>query len=295
MADFYKSSWGDLRLWISRLSTDKSRSQVVHELSEGDDYVVQDRGRAPLRSRATILFDWMNGDDLAPIDRLRKFSATVDADARFLSHPIEGTFLARVGEWKYDIDENGVITGEAEFLAVSETIAVASAGAGTIPASGDGAVADAAAALDAELADVGQSSSLPTDCADAADSWAAAADPNPREILTQTGSLTEALGDQAATCEDDIELWPVYAATVLLADTVRAAAEAATADSAQSFVMKIGSSVALRALLASVFGASEAEVYYERAMLLNDIANPAWLEMGSELVLPLPPTPPRSA
>lgn len=295
MPDFYKSSWGDLRLWISRLSTDKSRSQVVHEASEGDGYVVQDRGRAPLRARATILFDWMVGEDLAPLERLRKFNASVDGDARFLSHPVEGSYLARIGDWKYDIDESGVITGEAEFIAVAETVAVAEVGAGGIPASGEGAVADAAAALEVELADIGESSTLPSECATAADSWAASDEPNAREIIAQTGSLTAQLGDRASTYEDDIELWPAYAATVLLSESVRSAADAATADTAQTFVMKIGTSVALRALLASVYGAAEVEAQYTRAMQLNDISNPAWLELGAEIVLALPAAPARSA
>lgn len=295
MAEFYKSNFGDLRLWLSRISTDKSRSQVVHELSSGDDYVVQDRGRAPLKARCTVLFDWMNGDDTEPIDRLRKLSALVDDKPRLLSHPIEGTFLARVGPFNYDIDEHGVITADVEFTRVADTIAVVPAGAGGIPAAGQGAVAQASAAFIADILAIGVESSLGTDAAAAADSWAASDNPNPREVLAQTGSLTDQLGDQADEIDDDLAKWQAFKSTVLLADAVRSAAEAATADTASTIIVKVSSTIALRALLASVFGADEVDAQYPRALLLNDIANPAWLELGSELVLPAPIALPRGA
>lgn len=295
MADFYRSSFGDLPLWISRIYTDKSRSQVIHELSAGDDYVVQDRGQAPLKSRVTILFDWMNGDDLAPLDRLRKFTALVDDKPRMFTHPVEGTFLARVGAWNYDVDASGVISGEAELIRVGDVAAVSPAGAGGIPAAGDGAVAAAADALDLELEGIGQPSVLPQQAAAAVDGWAAQGTPNPRDVLTQTGSLTQRLGDQAAGFESDLNDWAAFKATLLLAESVRAAAESATADTASTFVVKIGSTIALRALIASIYGADEADRRYEQAMQLNDIANPAWIEPGTELVLPQSPPPPRTA
>lgn len=295
MADFYRSSFGDLPLWISRIYTDKSRSQVIHELSAGDDYVVQDRGQAPLKSRVTILFDWMNGDDLAPLDRLRKFTALVDDKPRLFTHPVEGTFPARVGSWNYDVDSNGVISGEAELIRVGDVVAVSPAGAGSLPAAGGGAVAAAADALDIELEGIGQPSVLPAQAAAAVDGWAAQGTPNPRDVLAQTGSLTEQLGTQAAGFEADLSDWAAFKSTILLAEAVRAAAESATADTASTFVVKIGSTIALRALVASIYGADEADRRYEQAMQLNDIANPAWIEPGTELVLPQSPPPPRTA
>src|SRR5206468_915528 len=43
-AAWYRSSFGELRLWLSRISTDRSRDLVVHSPSAGPDHVVQDRG-----------------------------------------------------------------------------------------------------------------------------------------------------------------------------------------------------------------------------------------------------------
>lgn len=295
MTDFYKSSFGDLQLWISRLSTTGGRTQVVHDLSIGDDYVVEDKGAALVKARATVMFDWMRDDDLAPIDRARRLLATVDAKPRFFRHPLAGTFLARVGPFEYEINEHGVISADVEFTQITDILAIADAAGSGIPASGEGAVSEAAEALNLELESIGITSTLPADAATAADSWAASEDLNPRDVLTQTGSLTEQLGTQAGELEDDIDAWEAFKTTVLLAEAVRSAAEAATADTAQTFVIKIGTSVALRALLAANYGADEVDLRYTQAMQLNDIANPASLELGQELILPQPTPKRRSA
>jgi prophage DNA circulation protein len=96
---FYRSSFGGLRLWISQIQTDKSRRQVVHELSDGDGNVIEDKGPKPIVSRVSLLFDKMIGDSLAPLERLRAFAELVDDKPRIFSHPIEGTFLARVSDF----------------------------------------------------------------------------------------------------------------------------------------------------------------------------------------------------
>jgi hypothetical protein len=286
---WYKSAFGGLRLWLGSVSTERSRSHVVHELSAGDEYVVQDRGKGPIRVRCSVLFDWMDGDDLSPIDRARKLQTLVDDQPRLFTHPIDGTFLARVGPFNDEIDASGVITAQLEFIAVSEVKPVSPIGAGGgIPASGSGAVSSASAAMTSELADVGMTSSTPAEAAAAADSWAASEDVNPRDVLTQTGSLTSDLGDQAVGMEGDINLWSAFKSTILLAETVRIAAQSATASTSQTFVLRVGSTVALRTLLAGIYPADQAAERYDDVMRLNDIATPAWLDEGSELVLPLP-------
>jgi hypothetical protein len=171
-------------------------------------------------------------------------------------------------------------------IQVAPVEAVADAGAGAIPATGEGAVKSAADALAAELADVDLTSTLPDDSVAAVDGWMSSDTVNTREVLTEVGSLTSQLGEQADTLQSDIGLWSAYKATVLLSDTVRAAAASATADTAQTFVVRIAAPVALRALLAAVYSAEEADARYDQALALNDIPSPAWLEPGTELLLP---------
>lgn len=288
MADpqFYESSFGGQRLWLSRISTDLSRTVVVHELSHGDEHPVQDQGRGPVRVTASARFDWFL-DDVAPIDQIRALKALIDDKPRILSHPVEGSFLARVGPFTYDVGEDSVITAELQFFAVQEVVAVSPAGAGGIPASAEGAVAAAATSLTAELDELGVASTLPTEAAAAADSWSADPELNPRAVYAQTGSLTERISILADDLEADHDTWPAYRATILLAEALRAAAESATAALAQTFQLQVGAPIALRALVASIYGADEADDRYLQAMRLNDLANPACIDAGTMLQMPV--------
>lgn len=299
MADapnLYLSSFGGLRLWISKLSTNKSRDIVVHDLTAGDDHVVQDRGRALLHARATVLFDYMDGDDIAPLDRLRKLTAMVDDNARMFAHPAEGSYLARVGPFNYEVDENSNITAEIEFFQVAPVAPVAAASAGAILAPGDGTVATAADDMTNELAELGITSPIPAQASAASDSWATSDGAlSPRNVTTTTGSLTSDLGDQADELEGDIGAWQAFKATVILAESIRMAASAATAQTAQTFALRIGAPIALRALLVSVYPADQADDAFDAAMAINDIAAPAWIEIGTVLQLPQPKPVARSA
>lgn len=289
-SQFYKSSYGSVRLWISRLSTDKTRTLVVHEPTTGDDHIVQDRGRVPLRARATLLFDWMSGDTQTPLERFNEFRALVDEESHVFTHPAEGSFQARVGSFTYEIDASGVITAEVEFVAVTAVTDIISAGAGSIPPSGDGAVDAAALKYDEEFRELGiDDVGLGTAAREAVDSWSASDVVDPRSVYVDTGMLTSRLGEQASAYEDDLEAWPMYVATLLLSDAVRVAAASATADTASTFSVKIASAVALRALLAAEYGADEVPLRYDQIMLLNDISDPLLLTVGSEYQFPSHP------
>lgn len=297
MADsqFYRSSFGGVDVWISQIQTDKSRRQVVHDLSDGDGAVIEDKGRKAVVSRVSLLFDWMIGDATAPLDRLRAFAELVDDKPRMFSHPIEGTFLARVSDFTHTFDSTSVLTGECTITQIEEPVAVTPAGPGGIPDTGVGAVGSTAAALTVELDELGISSTLPTDALAAVDGWAAADGINPRDVLTQTGSLTSRLGELADSLQSDLDTWQAFKAVIALADAVRGAAESATADTAQTMTVRIGAPIALRTLVAMTYGADEADVRYTQVMQLNDVENPASLATGTELVMPQPNPRPRSA
>lgn len=292
---FYQSSWGDLRLWISEISTIGGRDKVVHDLSTGDVHPIQDRGGQNKVARVTILFDWMDGDSIAPLDRLRLFLAQIDDKARPFRHPILGTYLARIGDFNHKVDGQGVISGEAEILPAAAIAPFAAPGSNGIPAAGAGAVDDAADAADIEFNEVDASSPLPAAAKQAVSDWTSAADPNPRAVLAQTGSLTAQLGELADTFSESLDTWQAYKATILLSDAVRSAAETTTSQASSTFVAKIAARIALRAYLAGIYGADEVDLRYTQAMALNDIANPASLDPGVELVLPQKPPVPRVA
>lgn len=284
--DLYESKFGGLRIFIARITTDRGRTQVRHELSEGDDHVVEDKGRNLFTARCSVVFAHMRDDSLAPIERLRRLLSMVDDKPRLFSHPMEGDYLARVGPFEYTLESNGVYTAEIELAAVSEVEPLSAAGAGAIPASGSGAASDAAAAVNAELLAVELASDVPNQVAATVDAWASNADLNPREVYAQTGSLSSSLAELAAVLEADLALFSAYKAVVILQEALRAAAETFTTDVARTFVVRVGTPIALNALLATIYGADEVDVRRSQALKLNDIANPAWLEPGLDLLLP---------
>lgn len=292
---FYPASYGGLRLFISQIQTDKSRRQVVHELSDGDGNVIEDKGPKPIVSRVSLLFDKMIGDSLAPLERLRAFAKLVDDKPRIFSHPIEGSFPARVSDFSHAFDDKSNLSGECVITAVGEPSPITPSGPGGIPEIGTGAVASAAAALTIELDELGIESTLPSACAAAVDGWGAAEALNPREVLTQTGSLTSQLADLSASLEADLGMWQAFKATALLAEAVRSAAESATADTAQTMTVRIGAPISLRTLVAMTYGADEADARYLQVMQLNDVENPVSLATGTELVMPQPTPRPRSS
>lgn len=284
---FYRSSYGNVRLWISRLATTQGRTLVVHELSAGSDHVVQDRGPMVVVARGTLLFDYMAGDTMSPLDRLNELKALVDGKSHVLTHPSVGSYNALIGPFEESIDESGVISAEIEFTATQVTSTVIAAGASSIPASGEGAVEAAALAQQEELADLEIADpGIAAAAMVSVDSWAASADLNPREVFAQTGSLTDQLGDQANSFESDLDKFEAFKRTLLLADSIRTAAEAITADGGSAAVFRVGTPIALRALLAAEYGAVDADRYYNSVMSSNDIATPGLLEPGFILQLP---------
>lgn len=287
---FYRASYGNVRLWISRLSTTQGRTLVVHEMSAGADHVIQDRGPSVVVARGTLLFDYMVGDLLSPVERLNELKALVDGDSHTLTHPTVGSYTAMIGPFEESTDESGTISADVEFTATQRTTTVISAGAASIPASGEGAVNAAVLAMSDELGELGiDDGGLADSASVAVDAWASSVDLSPREVFAQVGTLTDQLGDQSSMLEDDIETWEAFKRTLLLADSIRSAAEAMIADGDGTSIFRVGAPIALRALLASEYGAVDADRYYNSVMAGNDIATPGLLEPGYILQLPNPP------
>lgn len=282
---FYLSSWADLRIWASEIETERGRDQVEHELSTGDVHPIQDRGQAMIRSRITFLFDWMVGEDISPDDRLKAFIATLDEKPRIFRHPIEGSFSARIKGFVYRVSGRS-ITGNGEIVPAGVVTAISPAGVDGIPAAGAGAVDAAATAAEIEFSEVAVPTAIPAAARIAADKWASDENPNPRVILAETGSLTSQLGELADTLDSNLAKWQAFKATIMLADAIRSAADTITSDAPSTFVIRIANAVALRSLVSSLYGADEADLRYRQVMQLNDVPNPAWLEPGTELVMP---------
>lgn len=290
MADqFYEASFGGVRLWISNIQTSGAgRGLVVHEPSAGPAFGLSDRGPDLLVSRCSLLFDDMLGEGVSAAERFREFKGQIDDKPRVFRHPLQGSFVARISELTYTIDPTGIsaectITQDTSFPAVSES------GPGGALATGQGAVAASAAAARAQYKEIGLDTSVIDETEATVDGWNATATPvNPKDVVSKTSSLSTRLTDVASSLEDDLEAWSSFTATMLLVEDLRAASEASIADTASTFAMQLGTPIAARALVASIYGADEAEARYEQFLRLNTISNPLSLAQGVRYLMPQP-------
>lgn len=286
---YFAVSWGRIPLMIGNVTTDNSRSLVVHDLSSGDAHPLMDRGLRARRTRCALLFDDF-GDGQTSSNRFRQFKAAVDAGAAAIfTHPIDGSYLANVGEFTYDIDENTVVrNATCEFVAAEEIDAVSPSGAGTNGITGEGAVTQAASDLDTALAAVDGQTDVTQAARDAQASWTDSDTVPTRQVLVDTANLSEQLSTMIEDMglEDDLALWDVYRASIMFGNAVRAAAIAATSEVPTVFVMLIQRPIAVLVLCARTYGGAEAEDRQRQIEALNDLRTPGWLEPGDQILMP---------
>lgn len=294
-SDFYEASFGGIRLWCASIETDNSRSLVVHKPTRGSVHAVQDRGLGHLPTNCELLFDDMRGVTMNAKTRFDAFRALVeDGEPHVFSHPLLGSYLARVGQFRHRITEQ-VISASVEFVPDELPKAVTPANAGASAQVGEGAVNAAADAADEALAEFELESDVTDACRESASFWTEE-EPNTRDILVDVAQLSSFISDEIVRLELDsnIQLWPAYRAMVMLSDSVLAAGRAATSDVSRIITLRIGQPVSLRRLVSRLYGGFESDERYEQVMQLNDIATPAWLEAGFELRIPQPPPARRS-
>lgn len=147
-------TWGDIQLLISKLEWEAGETQVVHDLANGPIHPVQSRGSHLRKAIATLMFDDFEGAEETGITAFRRFEATT-GERRIFTHPVDGSFFARIGDFKPSMDENSVLTATCEFIPDGQVQPVAPAGAGTTATSGETAVAASADILSQRLADQG--------------------------------------------------------------------------------------------------------------------------------------------
>lgn len=296
IAGLFESSWGGVRVWASNIRTVNSRRIVLHDPSSGDEHPIDDQGLEARVTTCTLLFDEMEGATEEPMERFDRFRAMVEAgDERIFAHPLVGSYLAKVGRFEHEVDEDSNLTAEVEFIPVSKPPPVVLLDAGLSAPAGVDGVGAAADVADAELEAVGLSTDVTASARDAVETWDDPDSGTIRRILVDVARLT----NQIDTAVDDLELatsldhWPAWKALLLLRDSIVAAGRAATADVSRLITVRIGRPIALRTLLAGIYGARDVDYYYTKARSLNDIRQPAWIETGTELKLPQPGQQPR--
>lgn len=298
MADFYEAQLGGVRLYLASADTDAGRTLVEHRPTRGDQVEVDDRGQGPHRTRVDLLFVTMAGAP-PPLDRLRKLVALVAAgnpDGFFFSHPVEGTYRVAIGDFSHSLGTSGQLRASASLVRMeAPTAAVTPIGPGVSPDAGLEAVTASAGAVADELADADLESDVPAAVVASVGRWAEV-DTAVRTVFMEAASISQQIQDEMARLElaADLRLWPAYKAMVTLAASVQAAAEAATAEVATVFRLRVSAATALRALVARVYGSRLAAERLAQVIKLNDAGNPARIPAGTELIMPALAPAPRS-
>lgn len=395
LTELFACSWGDIRLFASRVQWDAGNTIVVHDLGSGDIHPVQPRGKRARRARISVRWDEYEGQSESPHAAFRRFEATT-TERRLFSHPMDGAFLARVGDFEPSIDADSTVSADIEFIPDGEVVPVSPAGAGTAQLAGETAVKEAADALDRQLnaagiafpperaskidfsksislsigpafavgvsasVDVSLSASasasasvsasasafasvrafkrasaaadasvmafasafeaaladafssavvavtgsassaafafsyaaaaLTADTRASVESWSEA-DVSTRKIMSDVARLSDSIATmiELGGFELDLQLWPSFVAAILLGDSIRLAALAATSETANVFVMRILETTALLPLTARVYGGRVAQDRARQVMELNVIPTPGWLDPGDYL-MPARPT-----
>lgn len=291
--EFYDVTWGAVRLWCERLTSDNSKTVVVHELAEGDDHPTQARGRAPgNKTTAALLFVDMPSETKSPLDRLLAFKAQADSRKQYLfTHPIDGPYYAEIEAFTYTLDEDGnIVDASASWIRAGKAEQPLQASSGSSARAGEDAVAARAEEFDTELAAVGLDSDVGATAALAVAAWADSDEVPTRQVIVDVAGLSAGLATFIETegLETDIRLFGAYRTSIMLGAAIRAAALAALAETPKLTAVRVGVPISLLALCVRVYGGAEAEARMRQILALNDITTPAWLPEGLVLTIPVP-------
>lgn len=155
-------------------------------------------------------------------------------------------------------------SAEADASAVAQASGMASASAF--------AFAYAAAALDA-------------DARASVASWNETEEPDINKVLVDTARLSESLAAmiEIGRFEEELALWPAFRAAILLGESIRSAAIAATSEAPRVFLMRIQTRTSLLALCARTYGGALATERARQILALNSIRTRGWLDPGDYL------------
>lgn len=105
-------------------------------------------------------------------------------------------------------------------------------------------------------------------------------DVSTHDVLIDAARISANLSLLLELLQDDLSLWPAFRAAIMLGDSVRAAALAATSETPTVFTMRVRDKTALLPLAARLYGGAQATDRVRQIMSLNAISTPGWLDPG---------------
>lgn len=296
MTALVQASYGGLRIFIASSSRPVGRSVAVHEPAVGSEFVTQDRGDEFAPIDAELVFCPIGGE--APhLDRYATFLDLKTKGAQVLIHPRWGSLRATVGPATETISGPDLIQLAVKFMPEGAPVSVSAPVGGGAPIAGPEAVSVRAAELAGDFEAAGLETitsedgevqtAIGNDAIAAAERWADEAT-DARTVLLEYASMASAIdslieGDALAS---ELEFWPAVRSLLLLRDSLRGAAEAATQLVEQLAEIVVTAPAPLRMICARLYGAGAAETRMEEVARLNDFGARALVPAGTRLKVP---------
>jgi hypothetical protein len=282
--------YGDQPLLITSYEEEGiGRDVVIQSPSNGDQHVLQDRGRGLHRTRCKLAFCDEPGR-ASYQERWLAFRTLAASSTRQLfvhPDPNVGTYQAQVAELGASVSgEERCVYATCVFIETSEPKPVAAIGAGAAVAAGPEAVTAQAAAATAALGAVGVTSSAPASCAAAATGWAGQPVPDARAIALEVVRVTGALDDLIVRLTSPSQ-WRAYRELVVLRYAVARAAAAVTSETQQVTRITLEVAEPLLTLCARTYGARDAQERARQVAKLNGLRTPGLVPAGTALRLPV--------
>lgn len=289
--NFFACAWGKVRLWLTSIETDEGRDVAVQQFTRGNVPHLNDSGDVPKIARCELLLEHdMLGETKSPREKIEDIRLLkLTGKPQLFTHPLYGTYLAYLQDFRYAVDECGNFTGSVSFVAAEEVDAVT---VDPIGVSLDVA-ADSIAVRNQELLDELESVDLSSDVPDKATAAAATFDSDSataRDKLVALSSTTDRMWEEIEEKQlaADVALYPLLRTYVMLGEAIRAGADTSLGDLGAYMTIKISEPTSLRRLMADLYGASEAEARRQEAIESNDIRTPARMPAGTTLRLRQP-------
>jgi hypothetical protein len=289
MAFWFEASYADFPLSITRITTDDGRDISVQSPSRGSKHTLQDRGAKFGRVDAELVFVDEPGrpDFRDRFDAWRKIVHDTRGPQIF-SHPMLGSYLARVEGGQHVGEAARMITWSCSFLPESDPQTVSAVLAGVSTFASVQAVEVASQVATEQLAELGLSSVAIDESIEAVTTWNATDDLDSQAVLVGVASMTSALNDAIDELEltSHLDRWQAYAALINLAYAMRRAADALTSTSGHTTPLHVIAAEPLLSICASVYGPDNAEEMSAKVARSNRVRTPGLVPAGTTLNMP---------
>lgn len=287
MKDYIAASWGGLDILVATIDTTGGRDIVVQSPARGDKHVLQDRGLRVKTTTCRLLFcpQPNKANYLVRYDAMRQ--ASEDDISSVFSHPILGTYRARISEFNTSATDGTEITVSCTIIAEEEPQVVFRTGAGVSLGAGVESVNTAVGFASATLAELGITlePDVAAESSEAVTAWSQAEDLDAQKVFVEVATLTGQIDDaiNALNLATNIENWEAYKAMILLRYQLGRAAEAATSDAEHVFDLVVAVGRPLIAICSETYGASLATDRADSIAKLNRLRTPGLVPAGTTL------------